>query len=263
MNGKVGFRWRAISSLMLAARVNLVWSSEASLAVQVQTGAVFTKPQKLAAVLDQVKEGFAEDLQASFVELIVGKLGKTIKLSSGATCKIASARLYAADDTSCQVPQSHTFKVGSDACVLVHGTGMKMFADVLKVTTPSTCLPVDVKFAYRENACGPIAAGGPNIMWSCAGKTELQRTEKMVASKVVETCPFTECPGEMLKTCVTKFPGCQLECEKVCPDRCSGCTCGSLDCSQWVCNACLPECSCYGKDKCCPRGEANSTWLTV
>merc|ERR1711884_378666 len=78
----------------------------------------------------------------------------------------------------------------------------------------------------------------------------------------LDYCPFSECPGWALKTCVTKYPGCQQKCEQVCPDKCSGCTCGSLDCSQWVCNACLDSCECYGKDTCCPRfSNASATDL--
>jgi cellulose synthase/poly-beta-1,6-N-acetylglucosamine synthase-like glycosyltransferase/peptidoglycan/LPS O-acetylase OafA/YrhL len=77
---------RVVPALLFAVGFGQVMaSSPEGLAVRVQTDAVEGDvPQQggsLAVVLDQVKEGFAEDLQASLVELIAGSLGKQLTLS--------------------------------------------------------------------------------------------------------------------------------------------------------------------------------------
>lgn len=69
----------------------------------------------------------------------------------------------------------------------------------------------------------------------------------------VDDCSVvTQCIGYSLKSCVQSHPDCVEECIKVCPDQCSGCTCGSKVCSDWICDACLPECECDQRDACCP-----------
>merc|ERR1712226_631686 len=104
--------------------------------------------------------------------------------------------------------------------------------------------------SYQDGICGSLptsqqAYGGKGIKFGSALDMGIS----------ANSCSdVADCTGYSLKNCLEAHPGCQAECESKCPDKCSGCTCGSLDCNQWMCNACLPECGdCYGMAQCCPH----------
>lgn len=79
-------------------------------------------------------------------------------------------------------------------------------------------------------------------------------------------CDVTECTGWSLKSCVEAHPDCIDQCIAACPDKCSGCACGSTDCNAWVCEACLPECEytvCDQRDVCCPSAHDMPAFMVV
>merc|ERR1712146_566658 len=93
--------------------------------------------------------------------------------------------------------------------------------------------------SYQDRVCGSL----PTSQQPYGGRgIKFGPTTADLEAKSNSCTDVADCTGWSLKSCLEAHPGCQLQCESMCPDKCSGCTCGSTDCSRWMCNACLPEC---------------------